>query len=315
MPDKIINKEVKKMPDHSGKVIFIADVSKGMQTYKENLVKELEHFGCTVKYNTFQNHGSDNNFDIIGQCDIAIHILSDKDQMLDSSGKGMEESQIHLSVQHFLSQKLLSASSENGFRIYAWHPKSSLESIYEEEKVSTHLKKIQQLDEVDLLRTNYEEFKYYLLKKIENPVVEVADESFIKGNDNYSIYFIHDIADSEAAKHYVEYLGKRGFAVLTPVFDSDIMAVRQMHNTYLKKFDIAIIFAIDAGINWINMKIMDILKSPGLGREKPILGKAVFLQENKDIMLQLKGKGFDFCPIDTSFNNVPIDDFLSKIHY
>ena len=302
------------MTDTNGKVIFVADVSESMQNYRDNLVKELEHFGCTVKFRSRENEGADKNFEVIGQCDIAIHILSDEDQTNGSSGKGLEEMQIHLSVQHFLSQKLVSSSAENDFKIYAWHPKSSHESIYEEEKVSPHLRKIQQLDEVELLRTNFEEFKYYLLKKIEIPALEGTDEFYIKGNDHYCIYFIHDVLDYEAAQPYIEYLRKRGFTVFTPVFDSDIMAVRQIHTTSLKKLDIAIIFSIDAGVNWINMKIMDILKSPGLGREKPILGKGVFVQEHKGMMLQLKGRGFDFCPIDSDFKKEPIDDFLSKIN-
>ena len=73
---------------------------------------------------------------------------------------------------------------------------------------------------------------------------------------------------------YAEFLRKRRFTVLMPVFDNNILEVRRKHNDSLKKFDYAIIFSEKASINWINMKVMDILKSPGLGREKKVQGQA-----------------------------------------
>ena len=184
------------------------------------------------------------------------------------------------------------------FVVYAWHPKSSTENIYNEERVPSHIMNIQQLEEVDFLRSNFEDFKYYLLKKIEEDNLEVEDRFYIKGSDNLSIYFLFDAIDKEEAEQYIDYLEKRGFTVFSPLFESDIMAVRQMHSSCLKKFDMAIIFAKDANINWVNMKIMDILKSPGLGREKRILGKAVIAAEQNLKLLNLSGRGFDYFPVN-----------------
>ena len=96
------------------------------------------------------------------------------------------------------------------------------------------------------------------------------------------------------------------------MFSSDILEVRKAHNSYLVKFDIAIIFAKEANVNWINMKIMDVLKSSGLGRVKPILGKAVILSEEKAGGLTLVGKGFETISIDKDSHKEQIIDFLVK---
>ena len=295
--------------------VFFACVAEEMKAYKEILVKELEHYGCVIKNAENCAENAENARELIAQCEVAIHILSDRDYGISSSGKGIEESQIHYSVQHLLSQKLISDSLENYFRIFAWHPRSYSQHIYEEEQIPAHLKKIQQLDEVDLLRTNFEDFKFYLLKKIEEDYEEEVDEFYLKGSNRKGIYFLYDASDQTEAEEYIEYLNKRGYTVFSPTFDNDIMAVRQMHTNCLKKFDIAIIFSEKASMNWVNMKIMDILKSPGLGREKPILGKAVFVPDQKIKFLPQMTRGFEIVATNKDSIKDQVEGFLKSLTF
>jgi hypothetical protein len=58
---------------------------------------------------------------------------------------------------------------------------------------------------------------------------------------------------------------------------------------------------------------MDIMKSPGLGREKAILGKGVFTEQQKGVTLQLRNRGFEFIAIEKSFNKEPLENFLGSI--
>lgn len=301
------------MPGIANKIIFLAEVCDEMKKYKINLIKELEHNGCIIKEVSNSDLELDGARDIIENCEVAIHLLSDEDFSKNESGKGFEEMQINYSVQKYLSQKLLANHSENGFKIYAWHPKSTSENIFTEESLAGHLKRIQLLDEVELLRTNFEEFKYYLLNKIDIDSNEEVDEFYIKGTDHYCIYFLYDLVDAESVREYIEYLNKRGFIVLTPDFSSDILSTRQMHTNNLKKFDLAIIYAHAASADWTNMKIMDILKSPGLGRGKRILGKAVFTSEQKMNSLPMRGRGFEMVSIDLGSVKSQLDEFLHNL--
>ena len=187
------------MSNIRGKTVCLAEVSEKMRSYKENLIKELEYAGCIINEVSNASQDIEKAREIIGQCEIAIHILSDNDQIINSSGRGLEEQQIIYSVQHFLSQKLLSESTENEFKIFAWHQKLSTESIFEEASISSHLERIQHFEEVELLRTNFEDFKYYLLNKIVIDAEEAVDEFYIKGNNNRCIYFLYDSVDKEIA--------------------------------------------------------------------------------------------------------------------
>ena len=298
------------MSGNNNKTVFVADVSKNMLAFKENIVRELKNSGCSVKEASFNENKSDQIREIIEQCDITLHILSDDDFDLDDSGRGGEELQIGYAVQQYLSLKLVSNSSDSRFKIYAWHAKSSSANIFNEERIPKHLRKIQQLEEVDLIRTNFEDFKYYLLKEIEDEPADKLSEFYIKGNSNLSIYLLFDVLDKEDAEVYVEYLKKRGYAVLTPIFDEDIKVVRKRHSSNLKSCDIAIVLSRKSHANWIIMKIMDILKAPGLGRDKKIKGKAVFLTDLQRKALPPISKGFKLISIESGTPKDHIENFM-----
>lgn len=288
------------MLDFTGKNVFMAEVTTGMKAYGENLIKELERYGCAVKTGS---KGSQHVSDIMEQCDFAIHLLGDQGHIAES----LEEKGILQSLRHYQSRKLV---SESKFEIYAWSPKSQINFQYGEGELPNHIYNIQKLEEVELLRTTFEEFKNYIFQKLTVVEEGLPDGHYIKGDEPLQIYFIYDAMDRELAWGYVDLLRKRGFAVVTPSFSRDIMEVRHMHNTALKNFDLAIILANNAGINWINMKVMDILKSPGLGREKDILGKAIFATKQISGIMTSNSKGFDIISIGTDTIQDQINLFL-----
>lgn len=299
----------------SGMSVFVAAVSPEMSRYRDNLVIELQNNGFVAgpNHDILEDMGSFT--ELLEEYDIAIHLLSDNETIHKPSGKGIEEQQILFSVQHFISRKLVSDSEDEMFKIFAWHPKSRSETIFEEEHLSPHLRKIQQLEEVELLRTSFEDFKYYLFKNLERGTRFDTEEQFIKGDNNQSIYFLFDMPDVREAGVYVDYLKKRGYVVYTPQFEGDLIENRQLHTNYLKKFDLAVIFAKSASVNWVNMKIMDILKSPGLGREKEIAGKAVFMPAQKVVMCPLAQRGFEVIEYHEDQAEDQIESFLNKKHY
>lgn len=294
------------------RVIFAAEPTT-MSQNKANLKKELEYNGYEVGEISNNENDIENLPNILDQYDAAIHLLSDEEEVTSKSGKGFQELQIQFTAQHYVNQKLISDTREDLIKIFVWHPKSRSASMFEEEYLPAHLHKIQQMEEIDFLRTNFEDFKSYLLSNLSPEDLKLPDaHHFIKGDSNISVYFIYDNSDRESAQPYLEYIKKRGYNVLSSVMDGDIMNIRQRHNSYLKNFDLAIIYADKVSTNWVNMKIMDILKSPGLGREKDILGKAVLMPESKIEMCPLAKRGFSILYTDQDSIEGQIDEFLNK---
>ncbi len=64
------------------------------------------------------------------------------------------------------------------------------------------------------------------------------------------------------------------------------MQVRKHHIDNLRTFDAAIIYKGKVNDQWVRMKVLDLLKAPGLGRNKPIKGKAVVMPAGSSINLE-----------------------------
>lgn len=292
------------MDEGRNKTVFVACVSNLMESYKDNLINELEQLNYLVKtIATTDEINSSELSSAIEDCDFSIHILSDDDSIHSIDGKGMEESQIHMAMQEQLSQKLLAGSPESTFKIYVWYSKSLNDNPVDEENIPLHLKKIQQLEEVDLIQTTFGDFKFHLFNTIKPENYEEPKEFYIKGNNTMHVYFLYDLADKGNVDEYIEYLTHRGFNVLLPDLESDIINLRKQHNLKLKTYDLAIIFGKAANANWVHMKIMDILKSPGLGRNKPIQGKALLVSDSINDKLP---------PTKNNFKIVTTDQFSFK---
>lgn len=299
-------------PESEAKTVYLAEVSPEMVWHKENLAAELKHQNCTLRIIDAKDISQENIRQTIDGCDLSVHILSKNDKEIIQGDKGIEESQIHISTQYHLSQRLISQSSDDIFEILAWYPRTNAIDIYGVEKLPKHLTKIQQLEEVELLRTGFEEFKSYIFKKLESDPIEEIDEFYIKGDDSLNIYFLYDGVDQPYVNDYIELLNNRGYTVFTPQFDENILAVRHAHNTSLKQFDIAIIFSKDSNVNWINMKIMDIMKSPGLGRNKPIKGKSILCTTEKLTKLPMAKQGFHHVSSDQFSCKEQIDQVVQN---
>ena len=62
-----------------------------------------------------------------------------------------------------------------------------------------------------------------------------------------------------------------------PQFDGDEDAFVQVHQDNLKFCDGVLIFFGECSGQWVEMKLMDLLKAPGYGRTKPLTAKAVYV--------------------------------------
>jgi hypothetical protein len=60
------------------------------------------------------------------------------------------------------------------------------------------------------------------------------------------------------------------------------MEVRKQHIDNLRNFDGAVIYKGKVNDQWVRMKVLDLLKAPGFGRNKPIRGKAIVSEASLD---------------------------------
>jgi len=91
-----------------------------------------------------------------------------------------------------------------------------------------------------------------------------------QANGSPYVYILYDIFDKDTADIIITYLEEMGIVFGRTLFEQDILASRQLHFESLKRADVFLLISYLSNPSWINMKVLDIYKSPGLGRTKPI---------------------------------------------
>jgi hypothetical protein len=115
---------------------------------------------------------------------------------------------------------------------------------------------------------------------------ELADAGEKKALDETggrAVYLMHDRIDHLDIKPFVELIERSGFSVLMPSFEGELLELRQKHIENLRNLDAAIIYKGKVNDQWVRMKALDLLKAPGFGRKKPIMGKAIFTAKGSHV--------------------------------
>lgn len=141
------------------------------------------------------------------------------------------------------------------------------------------------LEGAEVLQTPLEDFKNIMREEIfanENFGIQ-EEETFHVDSKKLNVYLIYDKIDKGSITPYIKLLVKSGLNVIEPDFEGNLLEIRKGHLEKLKQLDLAIVFQEKVNTNWVRMKLLDLLKAPGLGRVKPIVGKAILA--GKDIEL------------------------------
>jgi len=122
----------------------------------------------------------------------------------------------------------------------------------------------------EILQTPLEDFKNIMREEL----VGAGEKKFID-DATRSIYLMHDRIDHNEVLPFISLIEKSGFKVLMPEFEGELLDLRKKHIDHLRNFDAAIIYKGKVNEQWVRMKALDLLKAPGFGRKKPIIGKAI----------------------------------------
>ena len=145
------------------------------------------------------------------------------------------------------------------------------------------------LEAAEIFQIPLEDFKNTLREELfdERAGKDNLEKEVSIDDKKLNVYLIYDQVDDTEAKIVSKELIKAGLNVIQPEFDKGVLMLRKIHNEKLRLFDVGIIFKGKVNDNWVRMKLLDLLKAPGLGRSKPILGKAVIGGMGVDMQQEL----------------------------
>jgi serine/threonine protein kinase len=96
------------------------------------------------------------------------------------------------------------------------------------------------------------------------------------------LYLICDPKDEEAVAALEDYLFARGLEVLLPAFDGDDAVAAALHHENLLTCNAALVYYGRAPRAWVDIKLRELLKAAGYGREAPITVQAVYIAPPDD---------------------------------
>ena len=98
-----------------------------------------------------------------------------------------------------------------------------------------------------------------------------------------------------------------------PEFDGELLELRKKHIDNLRNFDAAIIFKGKVNEQWVRIKVLDLLKAPGFGRKKPIIGKAIVTAPGSKLNLEVfKSQDLRVIEVEDHKYMTPLKTYLDE---
>ena len=289
--------------------IYLAETTYDLQSYRDNLARELQEGGFVVLPNKNLPHVINKYTEdveaYLDQSILSVHLISTTNYA--AQPEGSDKSTVILQNE-MAAQK---SASKNLSRLI-WTPPANI-------NVSTNQKMIEQqkafVEELktnpevqkgaDILEGPLEELKQAIFDTIKRLDAEEqakqdaerdAEEKakkmaapFVMGtplgaenNGPKLIYLICDQRDLDKTRPLEDIITESGNEILLPLFDGDLAQLRQAHLENLKICDAVIIYYGAGNYRWAGSMKSDLMRLPAMGRTKPLTAKVIYIDGPAD---------------------------------
>jgi Domain of unknown function (DUF4062) len=265
------------------KTIYLAETGHDLSVQRNIIHRELQRLGYSVLPSQ-SLPGKLNELENIVRRDLeassmSIHLIgSSYGEMPEGSDRSIQELQNKLAAE----KSMLAKYQEDFSRLIWISPDVNHMGDRQKRFVETLKRDAEGQENTEILQTLLEDFKNIIREELE----DASEKKILDETGGRTIYFMHDKSDHEHVKPFVDLIKTSGFHVLMPSFEGELLELRQKHIENLRNLDGAIIFKGKANEQWVRTKALDLLKAPGFGRKKPIIGKAIVIPastvENKE---------------------------------
>jgi hypothetical protein len=272
LKDEAAKAEVKNI--YKRKTIYLAETGHDLSVQRNIIKRELQRHGYVVLPNQTLP-GNLNDLEKIVQRDLkesnlSIHLIG---SAYGEIPVGSDRSVVDIQNKLAAEKSIRTKDTKEEFTRLIWIS-PTLNNASERQKgfIENIKRDVEAQEGAEILQTPLEDFKNIMREEL----VESAERKQTEEEEGKCVYLMHDRVDVNDVKPIREVLEKSGFRVLVPEFEGELLEVRKKHIDNLRTFDAAIIYKGKVNEQWVRMKALDLLKAPGFGRKKPIIGKAIF---------------------------------------
>lgn len=259
---------------YNRKTIYLAETGHDLSVQRNIIKRELQRHGYVVLPNHTLNGNAGELERMISQdlneCQLSIHLIG---AAYGEIPEGTERSLVDIQNALAAEKSQRSREKNEDFARLIWiSPVLNNASEKQKAFIEKIKRDVESQEGAEILQTPLEDFKNIMREEL----LDLHEKRTPEESHGRTIYLVHDRVDQQDIKPIAETIERSGFRVIVPAFDGELLDLRKKHIENLRTFDAAIIYKGKVNEQWVRMKILDLLKAPGFGRKKPIIGKAIF---------------------------------------
>jgi hypothetical protein len=291
------------------KTIYLAETGHDLSVQRNIIRRELQRYGFIVLPNhSLPTRVEDLEREVrkdLEECTLSVHLIgSAYGEIPEGGDRSVVDIQNRIASEIALAKR----QSKEDFSRLIWIAQN-LKNASDRQKafIDTLRRDTEAQEGAEILQNPLEDFKNIMREEL----MDTGERRGFEMASGKSIYLVHDKVDMTEVAPIKDVLEKSGFNVLTPAFEGELLDVRKRHIDNLRSFDGAIIFKGKVNDQWVRMKLLDLLKAPGFGRNKPIVGKALMGVGN---MEAYKNQNVTVIPSDSAKAMENLKTFLQEFN-
>ena len=318
-----------KLPNKRENTVYLAEVGKDLIVQRDMMRRELRSHGFEVlPKNPITGDREEMEMaikDNLSNSRLSLHLIGeDYGERIEGHDLSLIDLQNEIAHEYtgIMVKENVKNDEKKRFGRLIWISQA-IKNITERQKIFIENIKTEAAlyQETEVLEVDLEEMKSIVIEEIETGGRFYSVTREISGYKEPSktdsskiIYLILDKEDLEEGQAIAKVLKKIGFRVVQPIFEGALVDVRYIHQENLKRCDAAIIYFGNTSEAWIKTKLQDLMKSPGFGRVKKMLAKAVYFRdENKMDSNYLKKNNTMILGDQTPFKLLHLKPFLTLL--
>jgi hypothetical protein len=251
------------------------------------------------------------------ECRLSIHLIGDSyGDIPQGSDRSIIEIQNQLAADHSIEfESIPYTANTNAFKRLIWlSPNARFTNERQKVFIENLKRDAAKMNAAELLQTPLEDLKNIIRNELNENDADAQIHISESASEFPKVYLIYDKVDAESGKDLAKIIAGKGNEVLHPILQGELMQVRSHHFDNLRKCDVAMIYYGTVNEQWVQMKVLDVLKAPGLGRTKPMVSKTIFVETGPKLNKE-KFKNYDISIIENSGNSsVSLEPYMAKIN-
>ena len=263
--------------DPSRHWVYLATATSDVQDERDRIKRELLERGHVVLPDVslpmLRQDAETVAQEYLAKCTIAVHLLGRHYGMTpEDSAESIPALQVRMSAARQDLQRLV------------WMPGSEVTTDERQREFITRVQMDPQLHyQAEIIEGNLNLLKKELIRRLA-PAEETPQAVQPKTATSAApkLYLICDARDETAIEALEDYFFAQGLEVCLPAFDGSEAAAEALHRDNLLTCDAVLVYYGSAPKAWVDIKLRELLKATGYGRETPIEIQAVYVAPPED---------------------------------